>query len=134
MLRNHGRVVSNFIVQALCGEPISIYGDGLQSRSFYYVSDMVKALVRLMDTEDDFCGPINLGNASEVAIVDLAKEIITLTDSTTPIVFEPLPSDDPVRRCPDISMAREKLDWAPRIGRTEGLKKTIQDFRNRISA
>lgn len=130
MLGNDGRVVSNFIVQSLLHQPITIYGDGSQTRAFCYVSDMVKALVRLMDSEDDFCGPVNLGNPEELAIVDLAREVIELSNSTSEIVFHPLPSDDPVRRCPDISLARTRLGWSPNVGRLEGLTKTIEYFRN----
>ena len=134
MLRNDGRVVSNFIVQALLGEPLTIFGDGSQTRSFCYVSDIVKALVCLMETGNEVCGPMNLGNPEEIAIVDLAKEIISLTESASAIVFKPLPSDDPFRRCPDISLAKDKLGWTPNIGRTEGLNEAIQYFRNTISA
>lgn len=132
MLPNDGRVISNFIVQALRGEPITIYGDGTQTRSFCYVDDMVEAFVRLMDSGDDFVGPVNLGNPVEVTIAELAEEIIERTHSRSGITFRPIPSDDPVRRCPDIGLARAHLDWAPRIDREKGLLRTIEYFRSRL--
>ncbi len=123
-----GRVVSNFIVQALSGAPITIYGDGTQTRSFCYVSDMIEAFVRLMDTGDDFCGPVNLGNPCEMTILELAEKIKELTGSASEIVFKPLPSDDPSLRRPDITLAREKLGWEPKVGIEEGLMRTIEYF------
>jgi len=123
-----GRVVSNFIVQALSGAPITIYGDGRQTRSFCYVSDMIEAFVRLMDTGDDFCGPVNLGNPCEMTILELAEKIKELTGSDSEIVFKPLPSDDPSLRRPDITLAREKLGWEPKVGIEEGLMRTIEYF------
>jgi len=123
-----GRVVSNFIVQALSGAPITIYGDGKQTRSFCYVSDMIEAIVRLMDTGDDFCGPVNLGNPCEMTILELAEKIKELTGSDSEIVFKPLPSDDPSLRRPDITLAREKLGWEPKVGIEEGLMRTIEYF------
>jgi len=125
---NDGRVISNFIVQALMSEPITIYGNGFQTRSFCYVDDMVNALVRLMNTSDNFTGPMNLGNPDEFSVLELAKLIIELTNSNSIIVFKPLPQDDPIRRQPDISLAKEKLGWTPRIKLREGLVKTIEYF------
>jgi len=125
---NDGRVVSNFIVQALMSEPITIYGDGSQTRSFCYVDDLVHALVGLMNTSDDFTGPMNLGNPGEFTILELAEHIIELTNSKSKIVFKPLPQDDPVRRKPDISLAKEKLGWSPTIKLQDGLVKTIDYF------
>jgi UDP-glucuronate decarboxylase len=125
---NDGRVVSNFIVQALMSEPITIYGDGSQTRSFCYINDMVSALTMLMNTPDNFTGPINLGNPDEFTILELAELIVELTNSNSEIVFEPLPQDDPVRRQPDISLAEEKLGWSPKIKLREGLVKTIEYF------
>lgn len=127
---NDGRVVSNFIVQALKGEPITVYGDGKQTRSFCYVDDLIEAFVRLMGTADDFTGPINLGNPGEFSILELAEKVIMMTNSKSRIIFKPLPGDDPMQRCPDISLAREKLNWSPRIGLDDGLCQTIQYFRN----
>lgn len=123
-----GRVVSNFIVQALTGAPITIYGDGTQTRSFCYVSDMIEAFIRLMNTDDEFCGPVNLGNPCEMRIIDLAHKILDLTGSRSEIVFKPLPSDDPCLRRPDISLAREKLNWEPKVDMEEGLMRTIEYF------
>lgn len=125
---NDGRVVSNFIVQALKNEPITVYGDGTQTRSFCYVDDMVEGIIKMMNSPDDFTGPVNLGNPEEYRIIDLAKKIIDLTGSRSKIVFKPLPQDDPKRRCPDITLAREKLGWEPRTPVEEGLKKTIEYF------
>ncbi len=127
-----GRVVSNFIVQALQNRDITVYGDGLQTRSFCYVADLVKALILLMETDDLFTGPVNLGNPSEFTILDLAKMIIQLTGSASRIVFQPLPSDDPLQRKPDISLAREILGWEPQIPPEQGLPETIHYFRSII--
>jgi UDP-glucuronate decarboxylase len=124
-----GRVVSNFIIQALKGEDITVYGDGRQTRSFCYVDDMIDGLIKLMNTADDFTGPVNLGNPSEIGIYDLAEKILKVTHSTSRIMFEPLPQDDPVRRCPDITLAKEKLQWQPKVSLDEGLGKTIEYFR-----
>jgi len=126
---NDGRVVSNFIMQALRNESITIFGDGTQTRSFCYVDDMIEGLMRMMNGPDDFIGPVNLGNPEEQKILDLAQTIIRLTRSKSKIVFHAPPMDDPKRRQPDISLAREKLGWAPKIDKEEGLKKTIQFFR-----
>ena len=123
-----GRVVSNFIVQALSGEPITIYGDGEQTRSFCYVDDMVDAFIRLMHSPDELLGPVNLGNPGEFTIRELAEKVIEMTGSRSRLEFKPLPSDDPVQRCPDISLARDKLDWEPKVGLDEGLRKTITYF------
>ena len=126
---NDGRVVSNFIVQALRGEPITVYGDGNQTRSFCYVDDMVEALLRLMGTRDEVTGPVNLGNPGEVTILDLATRVIALTASGSAIVQRPLPSDDPLQRCPDISTARRELGWNPAVALGEGLQRTVAYFR-----
>ncbi len=133
MLPNDGRVVSNFILQALRGEDISVYGDGGQTRSFCYIDDMVEGILKLMDTPDDFTGPVNLGNTHEVSILELAERIINLTNSKSKITFMQLPSDDPIQRKPDIGLAREKLQWNPKINLAEGLKKTIMYFENLLS-
>ena len=125
---NDGRVVSNFIMQALRGEPITVYGDGNQSRSFCYVDEIVDGLIRLMDAADGVTGPVNLGNPTETTIAELAETIIELTASRSEIRFEPLPEDDPVRRKPDISLARELLGWESRVPLKDGLKRTIQYF------
>jgi UDP-glucuronate decarboxylase len=126
---NDGRVVSNFIVQALAGQPITVYGDGQQTRSFCFVSDLVEAFVRLMNHEPD-PGPINLGNPRELTVLDLAKMTIELTGSTSRLAREPLPADDPVRRKPDIAKAEEVLKWRPEIAIEEGLRKTIGYFQS----
>jgi UDP-glucuronate decarboxylase len=125
---NDGRVVSNFIVQALRNQPITIYGDGSQSRSFCYVDDLIDAFVKFMDTADDFTGPVNLGNPKEFTIKELAEQVIDLTGSKSKLVNMPLPEDDPVQRRPDITLAREKIGWEPRIELEEGLKFTIAYF------
>jgi len=125
---NDGRVVSNFITQALRGEPITIFGDGSQTRSFCYVDDLIEGLIRLMESPDDVTGPINLGRPDEFRILDLAQKIVELTNSKSEIVFKPLPTDDPKQRRPDITLAREVLGWEPKIILEEGLKKTITYF------
>ena len=126
---NDGRVVSNFIEQALKGAPITVYGDGKQTRSFCYVDDLIDALVRLMATSDDFTGPVNLGNPQEFTILELARKVIASTGSRSEIVFKPLPSDDPVQRQPDISLAKQMLQWEPVVALNEGLRRTISYFR-----
>ena len=126
---NDGRVVSNFIEQALKGAPITVYGDGKQTRSFCYVDDLIDALVRLMATSDDFTGPVNLGNPQEFTILELARKVIANTGSRSEIVFKPLPSDDPVQRQPDISLAKQMLQWEPVVALNEGLRRTISYFR-----
>ena len=130
---NDGRVISNFIVQALKGEDITVYGDGSQTRSFCYVDDMIDALIKLMNTSDDFTGPVNLGNPSEISILELAEKILKITHSKSKIVFKPLPPDDPVRRCPDITLVKEKLSWQPKVSLEEGLDKTIVYFKKLFS-
>src|SRR5438094_801151 len=131
---NDGRVVSNFIVQALRGNPITVYGDGKQTRSFCYVDDLIEALVRLMATSDDFTGPVNLGNPEEFTILELARKVIANTGSRSEIVFEPLPSDDPMQRQPDISLARQMLQWEPVVALNEALRRTISYFGERRPA
>jgi UDP-glucuronate decarboxylase len=128
MAVSDGRVVSNFIVQALKNTPLTIYGDGGQTRSFCYVSDMVEGLIRLMNA-DDFTGPVNLGNPAEFSIADLARLVLEITGSDSEIVHKALPQDDPVRRCPDITLAREKLGWEPLTPLREGLEQTVAYFR-----
>lgn len=125
---NDGRVVSNFIVQALRGQSITIYGDGKQTRSFCYVDDLVDGLVRLMNSAEGFTGPVNLGNPGEFTILELAEKVIDLTGSRSELVFNPLPSDDPTQRQPNISLAKEKLDWEPKVPLEVGLGKTIDYF------
>ncbi len=125
---NDGRVVSNFIVQALSNKDITVFGDGLQTRSFCYVDDLIEGFIRMMDSPDDFTGPVNLGNPKEFSVLELAKKIIETTGSKSKIVFRALPQDDPCRRQPDISLAKEKLDWEPVIKIDEGLKKTVEYF------
>jgi UDP-glucuronate decarboxylase len=126
---NDGRVVSNFIVQALEGKPITIYGDGRQTRSFCYVDDLVDGIVRLMDTPDELTGPVNLGNPAEMTIRELAEKVIELTGSRSKLDSRPLPQDDPIQRQPDIALAREKLGgWSPQVGLEAGLRKTIEYF------
>ncbi|MGM9993230.1 MAG: UDP-glucuronic acid decarboxylase family protein [Candidatus Avigastranaerophilus sp.] len=132
MALNDGRVVSNFIIQALKNEPITVYGDGSQTRAFCYVDDMVEGLIKLMNNTIGFTGPVNLGNPQEIKIIDFAKLIIKLTESKSSIVFKPLPSDDPAQREPDISLAREKLNWQPCISVENGLLKTIEYFKKLV--
>ena len=131
---NDGRVVSNFIVQALKGEPITIYGDGSQTRSFCYVDDLIEAFVRLMDTPDEFIGPVNTGNPSEFTIKQLAEKVIEMTGSSSKLSYEPLPSDDPTQRRPNITLAKEKLGWEPTVKLAEGLKSTIAYFETLLSS
>ena len=133
MSMNDGRVVSNFIVQALQGKDITIYGDGMQTRSFQYVDDLVEGMVRMMETGDNFTGPVNIGNPGEFTMLELAEKVIELTGSKSKIIFEPLPQDDPRQRKPDISLANEKLNgWKPGIELDEGLKYTVDYFRKLI--
>lgn len=131
MLVNDGRVVSNFIVQALRGEPITIYGEGSQTRSFCYVNDLVEGMLRMMDCED-FTGPVNLGNPGEFTIKELAEEVIRQTGGKSELEYRPLPSDDPTRRRPDISLAKEKLGWEPTIPLAQGLERTIAYFAGQL--
>jgi len=125
---NDGRVVSNFIVQALRGEDITIYGDGTQTRSFQYVDDLIEGMIRMMNTREDFTGPVNLGNPVEFTIRELANKVIQLTNSRSKIVWMPLPPDDPTQRQPDIRLAKKELDWEPKIPLEQGLKTTIEYF------
>ena len=125
---NDGRVVSNFIVQALKNEPITLYGDGSQTRSFCYVDDLIDGLIKLMESSSDFTGPVNLGNASEFTVLELAQKIIEITGSRSKFIFNPLPVNDPQRRQPDLSLAHSKLGYGPRVGLDEGLRKTIAYF------
>jgi len=131
---NDGRVVSNFIMQALQNLPITIYGNGQQSRSFCYVDDLIEVFVRFMGSPDDFTGPMNTGNPGEFTIKELAEKVIELTGSSSKLDYKPLPSDDPIQRQPDISLAKDKLGWEPGIQLTEGLKKTIPYFENLLKA
>lgn len=130
---NDGRVISNFVVQALKGEDITIYGDGQQSRSFCYVDDLIEALIRMMETNEEFIGPVNVGNPCEFTMLELAELVLRLTASRSRLVFKPLPTDDPRQRQPDISLAFDKLGWEPRVPLEDGLKKTIDYFRNIIN-
>ena len=127
---NDGRVVSNFIVQALKNDDITIYGDGSQTRSFQYVDDLVEGMIKMMGTGDEFLGPVNIGNPGEFTIKELAEMVIDLTGSKSKIVYRPLPQDDPLQRRPDITLAKEKLNWEPKIKLETGLKKTIEYFDN----
>ncbi len=129
---NDGRVVSNFIVQALQNEDITIYGKGEQTRSFQYVDDLVEGMIQTMNTSDSFTGPVNIGNPHEFTILELAQKVISLTGSNSKIVYKPLPSDDPMMRKPDISLAKKELDWSPKISLDEGLEKTISFFKTII--
>lgn len=133
MLPDDGRVVSNFIVQALQGKNITIYGDGLQTRSFQFIDDLVEGLIRLMNTSDDFMGPVNIGNPTEFTMLELARKILNLTKSTSEISFLPLPPDDPEQRKPDIGLARKVLGWEPKIMLEQGLLKTIEYFKNSLT-
>jgi UDP-glucuronate decarboxylase len=134
MLPNDGRVVSSFIVQALQGEPLTIFGDGSQTRSFCYVDDLVDGLILLMETGDDVTGPINLGNPGEFTMLELATKVIEMVGNGTAVEHRPLPQDDPVRRCPDIDQARKVLGWEPTVGLDEGLSRTVEYFRSLLPA
>ena len=129
---NDGRVVSNFIVQALQSQDITIYGDGSQSRSFCYVDDLIKAMILMMNQEE-IVGPVNIGNPNEFAILELAEKVIEMTGSNSKIIFKDLPADDPMQRKPDNSLAKQKLGWEPKIQLEEGLKKTITYFKSQVS-
>ena len=133
MLFDDGRVVSNFIIQALNGQPITLYGDGEQTRSFCFVDDLINGIVSMMECEG-FIGPVNLGNPNEMTVKQLAESILKLTGSSSEFVFEPLPTDDPTRRQPDITLAGEKLGWAPSVDLEIGLQKTIDEFKERLGA
>jgi UDP-glucuronate decarboxylase len=127
---NDGRVVSNFIVQALKGEDITIYGDGNQTRSFCYVDDLVEAMLRMMDTETGFTGPVNIGNPTEFTMLELAEKVLSIAGGPSKLTFKPLPSDDPRQRQPDIAIDRNRLGWEPRVGLEDGLRETVRYFRN----
>lgn len=129
---NDGRVVSNFIVQALKNLDITVYGEGEQTRSFQYVDDLVDGMIKTMNTDDSFIGPINIGNPDEFTILELAEKVIKLTDSKSKIIYKPLPSDDPLMRKPDISLAKKELNWSPKVNLDEGLEKTISYFKTII--
>ena len=129
---NDGRVVSNFIMQALRGEPITIFGDGSQTRAFCYVDDLIEGFVRLMAAPDEVTGPVNLGNPSEMTVRDLAERVIRLTGSRSKLAFKPLPVNDPTQRCPDIAKAKQLLDWEPKVDLETGLRRTIDYFRRFI--
>lgn len=131
---NDGRVVSSFIVQALRGEPITIFGDGRQTRSFCYVDDLIEAMIRLMATPREFTGPVNVGNPAEFSMLSLAEKVLELSGSRSMIEFRPLPQDDPRQRQPDIALARAALDWSPSVGLEEGLRRTIAYFRQSLAA
>ena len=126
---NDGRVVSNFIMQALQGEPITVYGDGSQTRSFCYVDDMIEGFIRFMNSSDELTGPVNLGNPAEFTILELAEKVIKLTRSRSKVIYKPLPYDDPIQRQPNIKLASSKLKWEPKVKLEDGLKETIKYFR-----
>ena len=130
MAENDGRVISNFITQALRNEDITIYGDGSQTRSFQYVTDLVEGMIRMMESEDDFIGPVNIGNPGEFSMLQLAENVIKLTKSSSKIVYKKLPQDDPQKRRPNIELAKSKLSWEPKVELEEGLKLTIDYFKN----
>ena len=130
---NDGRVVSNFIIQALRNEDITIYGTGKQTRSFQYIDDLIEGMIRFMNTDDSFIGPINIGNPEEYSIIELAEKIMQLTRSESKIKFCPLPQDDPVQRCPDINRAKKMFNWEPKVQLEDGLMKTIQYFKSIVS-
>jgi UDP-glucuronate decarboxylase len=129
---NDGRVVSNFIVQALKGEDITIYGNGTQTRSFCYVDDQLEGMVRMMNSPEEFTGPVNIGNPGEFSMIELAEKVLKLTGSSSKLIHLPLPADDPMQRKPDISLARKVLGWDPVVALDEGLMKTIEYFRDTI--
>lgn len=126
---NDGRVVSNFIVQALRGDSITVYGDGTQTRSFCYVDDLIEGMIRMMNSRDEFTGPVNLGNPGEFTMLELAEKVLRITKSNSKLTFAPLPMDDPVKRKPDISLARKELGWEPKVNLDEGLVKTVEYFK-----
>ena len=131
---NDGRVISNFIVAALAGEPLTIYGQGQQTRSFCFVDDVIDAMIRMMETDTQVTGPINIGNPEETTVIDLARQVLDITRSHAPLAFRPLPQDDPMRRCPDIGRARHTLGWTPKVSLRDGLARTIAYFEQRPSA
>lgn len=131
---NDGRVVSNFIVQALRGDPITIYGDGSQTRSFCYYDDLLEGMVRLMGTDDSFVGPLNIGNPGEFTMLELAERVVGIVGGTSKIEFMPLPQDDPRQRKPDITLANQVIDWQPKVNLEDGLKETVKYFRACLNA
>jgi UDP-glucuronate decarboxylase len=133
MMRNDGRVVSNFIIQALNNEKISIYGTGNQTRSFCYVDDLIDGLIKLMNSKEEITGPINLGNPQEVTMLELAQTIIEVTNSGSELQFTNLPSDDPLKRNPDISLAIQTLDWMPKVDLDAGIRRTVEYFKAKVS-
>ena len=133
MQPDDGRVISNFIVQSLKNKGITIYGDGIQTRSFCYIDDLVEGIIKMMNSRKDFVGPVNLGNPKEFSILELAKKIIKLTNSKSKIIYKPLPEDDPKQRQPNIELAKRELKWEPQIQFGEGLKKTINYFEGLLS-
>ena len=133
MQPDDGRVISNFIVQSLKNKDITIYGDGGQTRSFCYIDDLVEGLIKMMNSREDFVGPVNLGNPKEFSILELAKKIIKLTNSKSKIIYKPLPEDDPKQRQPNIELANKELNWEPKIQLDEGLKRTINYFKRLLS-
>lgn len=133
MLANDGRVVSNFVVQALRNEDITIYGSGQQTRSFQYVDDLIEGMIRMMNTEDDFIGPVNIGNPNEFTMLELAEKIIKITGSSSKLIFQPLPQDDPKQRQPDITLAKAKLNWEPKVELEEGLRHIIDYFKQNLA-
>jgi UDP-glucuronate decarboxylase len=132
MALNDGRVISNFILQALRNDPITIYGKGNQTRGFQYVDDLVDALIQLMESDDKYYFPVNIGNPKELTMMELAKSVIDLTGSKSKIIYKPLPGDDPVKRQPDISLIKSIIGWEPTIGLKSGLRETIQYFKNEL--
>jgi len=130
---NDGRVVSNFIVQALKNEDITIYGSGMQTRSFQYIDDLVEGMVKLMETDDDVIGPVNMGNPGEFTMLELAEKVLTITKSKSRIVYKPLPDDDPKQRRPDITIAKKLLNWQPQVKLDDGLVKTVTYFKNKLN-
>jgi UDP-glucuronate decarboxylase len=132
MAINDGRVISNFIVQALRREDLTVFGDGTQTRSFCYISDLIEGIVRMIET-DDFIGPVNLGNPTELSILEVANKILSITKSQSRVIFKPLPSDDPERRCPDITIAKKVLNWEPEVSLDNGLERTIEYFKGKLN-
>lgn len=130
---NDGRVVSNFIVQALQGKDITIYGDGKQTRSFQYIDDLINGMIKMMESSNEFIGPVNIGNPNEFTILELAQKVIEMVGSKSKLIYKPLPSDDPMQRCPDISLAKKELNWQPMIQLEDGLIKTIEYFDKLLS-
>jgi UDP-glucuronate decarboxylase len=130
---NDGRVVSNFIIQALNNQDITVFGEGAQSRSFCFVDDLIDGMIRMMNAPDDFIGPVNIGNPNEFSILELAKKVIALAGSTSKIVYLPLPQDDPLQRQPNIDLAKERLGWEPKIQLEEGLERTIEYFKKHVT-